>query len=259
MDRRSFFALPLAAAAQSPKREIRLLSLAPSPYTQRKDSYRAGAGILLSLRRLIEEHSLPATATYYDAAARIEKPSELMPLVRGASVLLIGSSVWAQGPSWVVRKFFEVVDAESLAGVSASAWVTSGGALTGAEASLASTFSSLHGMGASTFTFGQKQMMFTTDERVGTPEKAGEFTLLDCWFMEGLAKASLVAALAPGDPAAAKALWSKLQGSPIYYAGFFPKDIAALEARFGAIRQKINAAANPRSESRKEIDSLLSR
>lgn len=260
IDRRTLLTLPLGALAlrgQTTVKEVRLLSLAPSPYTRRRDSFRAGAGILLNLRRLVEEHQLPATGTYIDAAAKIEKPAELPAMMRGADVLLLGSSVWAQGPSWVIRKFFEVVNGENLAGVAASTWVTSGGVHTGAEMAHDSTLTTLRGMGAATFTFGQKQMIFATDERVGVPEKAGDFTLLDCWFMEGLAKASLVHALAGGNPPAARALWTKLGSHPQYYHGPFPTELAPLEARFGKLRAQLNAAANPKSEARQQLDALL--
>jgi len=258
IERRSFLLLPAAALAQEEKpREIRLISAAPSPYTQRRDSYRAGHGILLNLRRLIEEHKLPLIATYYDASPLLGQAAKLKQLVPGAAVLMVGTSVWAQGPSSVSRTFFEAIDSESLAGVAASTWVTSGGAHTGAALAYESNLATLRSIGAAVFSFGQKQAVFTTDERVDV-EKPGEFLLLDLWFMEGLAKAAIVNALALGNPARANGLWEQLESHPNYYMKHFPKNGAALETRFGLFRRQINGATNPRSEARRQLDAQLS-
>lgn len=257
LTRRSLFFTPALFADAAP-REIRLISAAPSPFTQRRDSYRAGHGILLCLRRLITEHSLNARATYYDAAPLLSKPGQLRRLLPGASVLMVGTSVWAQGPSSISRTFFEAINNESLAGVAASTWVTSGGVQTGAALAHDSNLATLRSMGAATFSFGQKQAVFSTDERVSA-EKPGEFTLLDLWFMEGLAKAALVNALALGNPPQAQELWKTLRSSPTYYLGFFPKSEEELAARFGAIRQQINAATGPKSQARIDLDRQLSK
>lgn len=205
----------IALLAMQPRAEIRLISAAPSPYTQRRDSFRAGAGIVLCLRKWITDLKLPVDVTYYDAAPLLGKPEELKRLLRGAKVLLVGTSVWAQGPSSVGRQFFETVNTESIAGAAASTWVTSGGAHTGGALAWDSNLATLRSMGASVFSFGQKQMVFTTDERL-TGEKPGEFTLLDAWFMEGLAKAALVQALYEGSREKAEALWKQLQSNPNY-------------------------------------------
>jgi hypothetical protein len=258
ISRRSLFLFPLAARPEEGLRHIRLISVAPSPFTRRRDSFRAGAGILMSIRRLAAEHQLSVQSSYYDAAPSLNEPERLKAMVRGAGVLLVGSSVWAQGPSHLVRQFFEAVNAERLDGVMASAWVTSGGVHTGGEMAHESALATLRGMGAAIFTFGQKQAVFSTDERLG-PEKEGEYTLLDCWFMEGLAKASIVAALAPGDPARARALWEKLGSAPSYWHGFFPKDPAELARRFGEMRRLLNAAAAPGSAERKQLDGMLAK
>lgn len=251
--------LPATLLSQEEKkREIRLISAAPSPYTQRRDSYRAGHGILMNLRRLIEEHKLPLIATYYDASPLLSQPAKLKQLLPGASVLIVGTSVWAQGPSSVSRTFFEAIDSESLAGVAASTWVTSGGAHTGASLAYESNLATLRSIGAAVFSFGQKQAVFSTDERIDA-EKPGEFSLLDLWFMDGLAKAAIVNALAPGNQARANELWLQLDSHPNYYLKHFPRDGAALEARFGAFRKQLNEATNPRSEARRQLNSQLSK
>src|SRR6478672_3249175 len=79
------------------KSEVRFLNLAPSPYTQRHDAFRAGCGILLSLQRLVREHKLPLDATFHDAVPTLENPDQAKALVRGARVLVVGGSTWAQG------------------------------------------------------------------------------------------------------------------------------------------------------------------
>lgn len=256
LDRRSLLSMPLAALAQPAPREIRLISVAPSPYTQRRDSFRAGAGILLSIRRLAKEHSFNIRATYFDAAPHLERTEKLRSMLRGMHVLMVGGSTWAQGTAAPMRRFLEQVNSEPLEGVMASAWVTSGGAHTGGEMAHESTLNTLRGMGASVFTFGQKQMVFSTDERFGQ-EKEGDFTLLDCWFMESFAKAAIVAALTPGDPEGARAMWKKLESSPAYWHGYFPKNEESLRPRLAELRALLNAAAKPRSTERKQLDALL--
>ncbi len=248
----------MLAQAQAPqaRREIRLISAAPSPYTLRRDSYRAGAGILLNLRRLIEEQKLPLDATYYDAAPLLNQPEKLKKLLPGATVLMVGTSVWAQGPSSISRTFFEAIDNESLAGIAASTWVTSGGAHTGASLAYESNLATLRSMGAAVFSFGQKQAVFTTDERING-EKPGNFTLLDLWFMEGLAKAAIVNAMALGNSKQANELWQQLNAKPAYYLGNFPKSEQELAPRFSQMREQLNAAANPKSKARQELDALL--
>lgn len=198
-----------------------------------------------------EKTKLPLIATYYDLAPILDQPAEVKKLLPGAAALLIGTSVWAQGPTSISRTFFEAINTDSIAGVAASTWVTSGGAHTGAATAHDSNLSTLRGMGAATFTFGQKQVIFTTDESLDG-SKPGEFTLLDLWFMDGLAKAAIVNATHLGNPQAAGELWKKLDLSPIYYRGFFPKSFEALAPRFEEIRKQINAPA-------KTLDGLTSK
>jgi hypothetical protein len=259
LTRRGVMLLGAAAWARDPVPEIRLICAAPSPYTKRRDSFRAGAGILLCLRRLIQEHKLELSARYYDASPWLDQPKRLPGLLSGRfAVLLVGTSVWAQGPSSVSRGFFEAIDLESLAGVSASTWVTSGGAHTGGSLAFQSNLATLMALGATVFTFGQKQAVFQTGERLG-PEQEGEFTLLDLWFMEGMAKASIVAALAHGNREQANQLWKRLSSSPIYFQSDFPRGEAPLRERFGDLRKLLNGAREPGSEQRRGLDALVQR
>jgi hypothetical protein len=238
------------AAAQGPP-EVRFLNLAPSPYTQRHDAFRAGCGIRLSLDRLVREHKLPLRTSFHDAVPAIENPEQAKALVRGARVLVIGSSTWAQGSAYYPRRFFELVDAEDLAGVSATAWATAGGVHTGGEIVIADTLRTLMGMGAQVFSLGQKSMVFPTGERF-EPRAEGEFTILDCWFMEQFAKNIALVALAGNDRARAQALEKQLDFTPIYWSRF-PKAEAQIDARFRDLRDQLNRAADAKSEAYKKL------
>jgi len=237
--------------------EIRLLCLGPSPYTSRNDSMRAGFGIYLLLQQVIGDHGLTLRATIYDAFPAVENADQGRSLLRGANVLVLGASTWAQGTPYYVRRFLELTNAEYLGGVSVTAWATSGGASTGGEVVIQDTLRSLMGMGAQAFTLGQKYMVFTTDERIDPPT-AGEFTLLDLWFMDQFARYISVVALAGNDRAKSAELSARLGVSQTYYQNF-PRDVAALQQRYGALRDRLNAAASPTSEAWRDLTSLLSR
>src|SRR5262249_10175403 len=155
-------------------------------------------GILLSLERIAREHKLPVRATFHDAVPSLEKPEQAKALVNGARVLVVGGSTWAQGSAYYLRRFFELVDAEDLAGVSATTGATAGGSHTGGEIVIADTLRTLMGMGAQVFMLGQKSMVFPTGERFD-PRAEGDFTILDCWFMEQFAKNIALVALAGND------------------------------------------------------------
>jgi hypothetical protein len=230
--------LPPARTNASP--EIRFVVIAPSPYSRRFDCARAGLGIALQLKRLSVEQKLPVLITFLNAVPLLEDPEKAKALVRGAPVLVVGGSTWAQGSSRYVRRFFEAVGEESLWGVNASAWATAGGSHTGGEVVVQDTFRSLMGMGANVFTLGQKLMVFTTDERLDYG--AGQFTLLDCWYMEQFAKALLVNAHARGDAARASTLAGQAGLTHMYYFGH-PKEESELKERHSEIRDLINQAS----------------
>jgi len=100
-------------------------------------------------------------------------------------------------------------------------------------------------------------MVFTTDERIDPPTP-GEFTLLDLWFMDQFARYISVVALAGNDRAKSAELSARLGVSQTYYQNF-PRDVAALQQRYGALRDRLNAAASPTSEAWRDLTSLLSR
>lgn len=248
-------AVQVCAAADDRVPEVRFLNLAPSPYTQRHDAFRAGCGILLSLERLAREHHLTLRATLHDAVPALENAGKAKALVHGAQVLVVGGSTWAQGSAYYLRRFFELVDAEDLEGTSATAWTTSGGVHTGGETVIADTLRTLMGMGAQVFSLGQKSMVFPTGERF-EPRAEGEFTMLDCWFMEQFAKNIALVALAGGDRRKAAALEKELDFTPIYWTRF-PKDEASLAPRFRELRDRLNAAADAKAEAYKKLRALV--
>lgn len=237
--------------------EVRLLCFGPSPYTSRHDSMRAGFGIYLLLQQLISEHGLPLKTTIYDAFPAVENAEQGRALLRGAGVLVFGASTWAQGTPYYVRRFLELTNAEYLGGVSVTAWATSGGAFTGGEVVIQDTLRSLMGMGAQAFTLGQKYMVFTTDERIDPPT-AGEFAPLDLWFMDQFARYIAVVALSGNDRTKSAALSARFGVSQTYYQSF-PRDVSALQQRYGALRDRLNAAASPTSEAWRDLKALLSK
>ena len=241
-----------AAFAQGPP-EVRFLCFAPSPYTSRHDALRAGLGIYLSLEQVIGEHKLPLRTTFHDGAAVFDQAEAAKRLVRGARVLVIGGSAWAQGSSYYLRRFFEIVDLEPLAGVSVTAWATAGGAHTGGDTVIGDIFRSAMGMGAQVFSLGQKYMVFTTAERLAPQE--GEFTSLDAWYMDQFARAIAVVALAGQDPGRAAALSKQLGTTPQYW-NLLPKDETAL-ARFAPLLRRLNAAADAKSPEYRELRKLV--
>lgn len=241
--------LAATAAAAQPAPEVRFLCFAPSPYTQRHDALRAGLGIYLSLEKIIAEHKLPLRATFHDGVPAVGNAEASLKLVRGARVLVIGGSTWAQGSSYILRRFFEFVDADPLTGVAVTAWATAGGAHTGGDAVIADTLRTAMGMGAQVFTLGQKYMVFTTDERVG--QREGEFSKLDAWYMDQFARTIAVTAIAGGDPARATALAKQLGTAPQYW-NLLPKAEAEL-ARFAPLVERLNAAADAKSAAYREL------
>jgi hypothetical protein len=236
--------------------EVRFISLAPSPYSNRHDALRAGFGIFLSLREVIATHALPMRASFHDGAEFFDDAAAIRAVLQGPRLLVVGGSTWAQGPSYYVRRFFELAGSQALTGVSATAWATAGGAHTGGEEVVSTILRSLMGAGAQAFTLGQKYMIFTTDERLD-PATPGAFALLDVWYMDQFARQIAVVALAGHDRRKAEALSQALGVSPHYYMSGFPPDAQTL-ARFRPLQEQLNQAADPSSEAYQALRALLS-
>jgi hypothetical protein len=246
--------LQLRGAEQN--KQIDFLSLAPSPYTHRHDSMRAGVGIYLRLKALIEEDHLPLTVAFYDVSPYLEDRKAVDSIISEADVLVIGGSTWSQGSSFYLRRFFELYGANSLLGVSASAWATAGGSHTGGEIVVEDTFRSLMGMGAQIFSLGQKLEVFTTDERIGV--SPGNFTPLDCWYMDQFARSIAFAATVGGDRKKAAVVSQTLHYSPSYFYDF-PKNESKLEDEYGSLQRFLNDASDPKSEAFIRMQKLISK
>lgn len=229
--------------------EIRFLCFAPSPYTGRHDALRAGIGIFRLLAALIDGRGLPLRAAFYDAMPAVEDVPGGARLLRGADVLVIGGSTWAQGSAPYPRRYFEHAGSEYLGGVAATAWATAGGAHTGGEVAIWDLMRTLMGMGAQVFSLGQKLMVFTMDEREVPP---GDFTLLDCWYMDQFARNIAVVALARGHRERARSLSEELGVSTQFYT-HLPRDPVELRLRYGALRDWLDAAADPASTAFNEM------
>jgi len=171
--------------------DIRLIVLAPSPYTHRMDSIRAGYGIKTLLEARLQQLGLPFTVGFYDGVKRLDDATSLAQLFSNSPrVIVMGSSTWGQGSNRYIRQLFEVLPQQSIIGTQASSWVTAGGAHTGGEVVAQDIQRSLMGIGASVFNLGQKLVVFTTEEREDIP--FGEFTLLDVWVMDQFAQLILL-------------------------------------------------------------------
>ena len=182
--------------------DIRLIVLAPSPYTHRMDSIRAGYGIKTLLEARLQQLGLPFTVGFYDGVKRLDDVTSLAELFSNSPrVIIMGSSTWGQGSNRYIRQLFEVLPQQSIIGTHASSWVTAGGAHSGGEVVAQDIQRSLMGIGASVFNLGQKLVVFTTEERDDIPP--GDFTLADVWFMDQFAQLVLLKALqrrGPGLP-----------------------------------------------------------
>jgi hypothetical protein len=248
----AFLPTPLRSAAPA-LADIRLIAAAPSPYTQRMDSIRAGYGIKSALEARIRQLDLPWTVGYFDAVKRLDDPDSLGALFSGSPrAVIIGSSTWGQGSNRYVRQLFEVVPQQSLLDVQASSWVTSGGAHTGGEVVAQDIQRSMMGIGASAFNLGQKLVVFTTDERDDL--QPGEFTLIDVWVMDQFAQMIILKSLqrgGPGLPPAAEA--QAAFGFNIDYFSKFPLGEAEVTQEIRRLRRFLNRATGLSSPERVEI------
>ena len=263
LSRRSFLAAgaglgaKLLLAQGMPGADIRLIVLAPSPYTHRMDSIRAGYGIKTLLEAHVQQLGLPFTVGFYDGVKRLNDVTSLVELFSNSPrVILMGSSVWGQGSNRYIRQLFEILPQQSIIGTQASSWVTAGGAHTGGEVVVQDIQRSLMGIGASVFNLGQKLVVFTTEERDDIP--FGDFTLLDVWVMDQFAQLTILQALqrrGPGLPNPEKV--QSILGFQINYFARFPLSPADFTKEIRRLRLFLNRAINPSSPERMEILSSL--
>lgn len=203
--------------------EIRFLSFAPSSYTRRFDTVRAGLGISLHLQNISTTLKMPVKITFFNGTSRLPTlgGSGLDQLFQDANIIMIGGETWDVGSTQYLRSAFEKADiGASLIGGACTAWACSGGSYTGGEMVIMDTLRSLMAYGCEVFQpLAQRHVVFTTDERVGAGN-AGEFTLLDSWLMQSTAQRLLVRAYSKGDSKQARELAIKVGWSPYYYKSF---------------------------------------
>lgn len=223
-------------------RLLRLLHFSPSTATERHDSHRAALGIGWFLQEAIRVHSLPHRWELVWALPTITDQARVHSALTGADLIVIGSPTYGQGSPWFVRKFFELTTGLALWAKPATAFATAGGNHTGGEQTVADTLRSLQGIGAATFSFAQKTMVFGTNQKFA-PD--GIFDFIDVWFMQQFARTlvlHLIARDAPDDAAA----WAQKLGLDSGYYHFFPTE-TALQRDLGEIRHWLNRPLNDKS------------
>jgi multimeric flavodoxin WrbA len=238
--------------------KVCFISLAPSTYTNRHDCMRAGFGIYLALQDLKTQENLPIELSYYDGSKLLDDAKQISKVLKEADLYLIGGSTYGQGPTFYVRRFFELGGATNMLGTKVAAWATAGGAHTGGEEVVLSIMRSMMGMGASSFSLAQKLMVFTTDERISP--KPGEFSQLDMWYMDSFARMIAVKALDRGNREETRKLAKRLKIGPLYFLNTgtqtFPPAQAVLDG-FEPRRQRLNTAADATSEAWKGLLALI--
>ena len=225
--------------------EIRLVCFAPSPYTQRMDSLRAGYALLMRVRAHLAKLERQTAVTFIDGTKRLSGAGVKGVFTPAPKVLLLGSSTWGQGSNRFIRELFEHTDGVSLVGVKASTWVTSGGAHTGGEMVTMDAQRSLQGLGAAVFSLGQKQMILTTDEFVDG-RKSGEFSLLDVWYLDQFARMIVIQSMEWSEAARVA---GKLEFEAAYYHRF-PLKKEAFPDELRRVHEWLQKAASPRSPER---------
>lgn len=213
---------------------IRFLHFSASTATNRHNSHRAGLGIVGFLNALIRAHALRLRAEYVWALPSVADRAAAPALLAGADMIVIGSPTYGQGSPWFVRRFFELTTGVALWGKLGTAWATAGGQHTGGETVVADTLRSLQGLGACTFSFAQKTMVFGTNQKFLAD---GMFDLIDLWFMERFARTIALQAMARRDPGAD---WAGRFGLEVNYYRTFPTE-PEMAAQLGAWRDSLNA------------------
>ena len=213
---------------------IRFLHFSASTATNRHDSHRAGLGIAGMLNALIREQNLPLRTEFVWALPSIADRDAAPALLRGAEVIVIGSPTYGQGSPWFLRRFFELTTSVAIWGKLGTAWATAGGLHTGGETTVADTLRSLQGIGACTFSFAQKTMVFGTNQKFLAD---GVFDLIDVWFMDRFARTIAMQAMMRRNPGED---WPARFGLETNYYRNFPSE-DQMAAWLGEWRDALNA------------------
>jgi multimeric flavodoxin WrbA len=217
-------------------RLIRILHFSPSTATQRHDGYRASLGIVGFLQEELMTFRLAHRCELIWALPAINSREQVHALLSGGDLIVVGTPTYGQGSPWFVRKFFELSTGCSIWGKPATAFATSGGEHTGGEVAVGDTLRSLQGMGACTFSFAQKTLVFGTNQKFLAD---GHFDLIDIWFMRQFARTVLLHAITRDNPDDASA-WAARLGLETDYYNRFPGE-AQLQNTLGHIQSQLNA------------------
>ena len=152
------------------------------------------------------------------ALPAINSREQVHALLSGGDLIVVGTPTYGQGSPWFVRKFFELSTGCSIWGKPATAFATSGGEHTGGEFAVGDTLRSLQGMGACTFSFAQKTLVFGTNQKFLAD---GHFDLIDIWFMRQFARTVLLHAITRDNPDDTSA-WAARLGLETDYYNRFP-------------------------------------
>jgi hypothetical protein len=198
-------------------RTIRILHFSPSTATGRHDSHRAALGITWFAQAALTEFNLPHRVDLIWALPAISSKESVHGLLGSGDVLVIATPTYGQGSPWFVRKFFELTPGCGLWGKPATAFATSGGNHTGGETAVGDCLRSLQGIGASTFSFAQKTLVFGTNQKFA---RDGEFDVIDGWFMRQFARTLVLQAILRDRPDNANEWASRLGLRSDYYNDF---------------------------------------
>ncbi len=178
-------------------RTIRILHFSPSTATARHDSHRAALGVVWFAQQALSEFQLEHRVELVWALPAISAKELVRDVLVSADILVIATPTYGQGSPWFVRKFFELTPGVALWGKPATAFATSGGHHTGGETAVGDCLRSLQGVGASTFSFAQKTLVFGTNQKFA---RDGEFDLIDGWFMRQFARTLVLQAVLRDHP-----------------------------------------------------------
>ena len=217
-------------------RTIRILHFSPSTATGRHDSHRACLGIVRSVQDAVVELGLGHRVELIWALPAITSKEQVRTLLEGGDVLAVATPTYGQGSPWFVRKFFELTTGCAIWGKPATAFATSGGNHTGGETSVGDCLRSLQGIGAATFSFAQKTLVFGTNQKFA---QDGEFDLVDVWFMRQFGRTLLLHAVLRDAPDAGAETARRLGLRTDYYEDFPSR--AAAEQQLAALCDALNA------------------
>jgi hypothetical protein len=215
---------------------LRILHFSPSLATGRHDSHRAALGFHHFVKQASAECGAPIAVEHVWALPLITSKTAAQSLMVGVDLLVLVSPTYAQGSPWFVRRFLELGAGLQLWGRLGTALATAGGLHTGGEMTVIDTLRSWHGLGLCTFTFAQKYLVLGAQQKFA---QDGEFDLIDTWFLQQLARTSVLQLLVRHSPQSTFDCAHRLRLDTGYYNQFPGQEF--LESSLGEIRNRLNA------------------